>query len=248
RLNKKLLTNYDTNVRPVLNHSHPVEVQLALTIQNIIDLDEESDVLTMYTWVSYLWTDEYLNWNESEYGGIKSIRFRDDQIWHPDIHLYNKRSYEPIDTFMIVYSSGTVSFVSPMVMKSNCAVDISNFPFDNQTCILTFGSWTYDGSKVSLKSVAPPGLHTYTMNNEFELTNATHKVNWKQYQCCPEPYVDVTYTLELKRRTDHATHFIMSPCIICSLLIPFIFLLPHGTNDKILYGAPPDILHNVFLI
>ncbi|ELU13535.1 hypothetical protein CAPTEDRAFT_218230 [Capitella teleta] len=28
----------------------------------------------------------------------------------------------------------------------------------------------------------------------------------------------------------------MSPCIICSLLIPFIFLLPHGTNNKIIYG------------
>ena len=40
----------------------------------------------------------------------------------------------------------------------------------------------------------------------------------------------------LKRRTAYSTHFIMSPFWICSPPAPFIFLLPHGTSERVIYG------------
>ncbi|ELU13538.1 hypothetical protein CAPTEDRAFT_218233 [Capitella teleta] len=238
-LHDKLLTNYNTNVRPVLNHSHSVDVKLKLTVRSIIDLDGEMQVLTMYNGVNYKWYDEYLRWNASDYGEIESIRFRADQIWHPDIQLFNNmdKSNDAIDTLVYAYSDGRVYHTSHMVTKSNCAEDVGNFPYDTQTCKLTFGSWTYHQHEISLGILAPVDLNGYVPSGEFEITNATGVVHRTIFECCPDvAYTVVTYTLELKRRTDHATHFIMSPCIICSLLIPFIFLLPHGTNDKILYG------------
>lgn len=36
------------------------------------------------------WTDHYLQWNVSEYPGVKTVRFPDGQIWKPDILLYNR--------------------------------------------------------------------------------------------------------------------------------------------------------------
>ena len=36
------------------------------------------------------------------------------------------------------------------IFKSTCAIDIRHFPFDEQTCHLKFGSWTYDGTKLDL--------------------------------------------------------------------------------------------------
>ena len=35
--------------------------------------------------------------------------------------------------------------------KSSCEIEVEYFPFDQQTCILKFGSWTYDGFKVDLR-------------------------------------------------------------------------------------------------
>ena len=37
-----------------------------------------------------VWTDYNLSWNESEYGGLKSIRLPPNMIWKPDILMYNR--------------------------------------------------------------------------------------------------------------------------------------------------------------
>lgn len=36
------------------------------------------------------------------------------------------------------------------IFKSTCKVDIKWFPFDNQTCTLKFGTWTYTEELVNL--------------------------------------------------------------------------------------------------
>lgn len=40
--------------------------------------------------VSKSWFDHYLQWNQSEHPGVKNLRFTTDQIWTPDILLYNR--------------------------------------------------------------------------------------------------------------------------------------------------------------
>jgi hypothetical protein len=49
-----------------------------------------------------------------------------------------------------IYSQGLVEWKPPAIYKSSCEIDVEYFPFDEQTCVLKFGSWTYDGFKVSL--------------------------------------------------------------------------------------------------
>ena len=36
------------------------------------------------------------------------------------------------------------------VLQSSCTIDVTYFPFDQQTCIMKFGSWTFTGDQVSL--------------------------------------------------------------------------------------------------
>ena len=36
------------------------------------------------------WLDYQLNWNISEYGGVKSIRVHPKLIWTPDLLMYNR--------------------------------------------------------------------------------------------------------------------------------------------------------------
>lgn len=48
-----------------------------------------------------------------------------------------------------IYHQGLVEWKPPAIYKSSCEIDVEYFPFDEQTCVLKFGSWTYDGFKVS---------------------------------------------------------------------------------------------------
>lgn len=47
-----------------------------------------------------------------------------------------------------IYYQGLVEWKPPAIYKSSCEIDVEYFPFDEQTCVLKFGSWTYDGFKV----------------------------------------------------------------------------------------------------
>jgi len=49
---------------------------------------------------------------------------------------------------MITYS-GNVFWPVPTKLLSTCKVDVTYFPFDEQFCLLKFGSWTYDGFQVT---------------------------------------------------------------------------------------------------
>ena len=48
----------------------------------------------------------------------------------------------------MVYNDGKVFWPPPTKFRSTCPVDVTYFPFDDQTCILKLGSWMYDGYQV----------------------------------------------------------------------------------------------------
>lgn len=55
-----------------------------------------------------------------------------------------------LSTKATVYHNGLVEWKPPAIYKSSCEIDVEYFPFDEQTCVMKFGSWTYDGFKVRL--------------------------------------------------------------------------------------------------
>lgn len=54
-----------------------------------------------------------------------------------------------IMTKAILHHTGKVVWKPPAIYKSFCEIDVEYFPFDQQTCFMKFGSWTYDGYTVS---------------------------------------------------------------------------------------------------
>ena len=52
-------------------------------------------------------------------------------------------------TNVVVTHEGMCTYIPPGIFKSTCKIDITWFPFDEQTCDMKFGSWTYDGFKVT---------------------------------------------------------------------------------------------------
>lgn len=44
--------------------------------------------------------------------------------------------------------TGEVNWKPPAIYKSSCEINVEYFPFDEQTCFMKFGSWTYNGAQV----------------------------------------------------------------------------------------------------
>ncbi|KAK6765774.1 hypothetical protein RB195_025595 [Necator americanus] len=141
RLLSDLRHNYDPYERPVANASEPLVVSVKIYLQQILDVDEKNQVITLVAWVEYQWTDYKLKWEPSEYGGIKDIRVpgNANAIWKPDVLLYNSADENFDSTYPVNYvvsHTGHVLQVPPGILKLSCKIDITYFPFDDQMCHL----------------------------------------------------------------------------------------------------------------
>lgn len=45
--------------------------------------------------------------------------------------------------------TGEVNWEPPSIYKSSCEINVQYFPFDEQSCLMKFASWTYNGLQVS---------------------------------------------------------------------------------------------------
>nr|CAH7721850.1 unnamed protein product [Callosobruchus chinensis] len=262
-----LLATYNVLERPVANESDPLEVKFGLTLQQIIDVDEKNQILTTNAWLnldeknqllitniwlSLEWNDYNLRWNESDYGGVKDLRITPNKLWKPDVLMYNSAD-EGFDgtyqTNVVVKHNGSCLYVPPGIFKSTCKIDITWFPFDDQHCDMKFGSWTYDGNQLDLVLNSEEGgdLSDFITNGEWYLLGMPGKKNTIVYQCCPEPYVDVTFTIQIRRRTLYYFFNLIVPCVLISSMALLGFTLPPDSGEKLTLGVTILLSLTVFL-
>ena len=149
------------------------------------------------------WSDVNLRWNPSDYGGINDTRLPSNRIWIPDIIPYNAFDYSSVDprkqmTNIVVNSSGDCVWVPPIVLKTTCEIDDTT---DTQSCNIKVGSWTYNGYKINLiLQDSKANFASYVRNKEWILMGTTAQRNEVFYECCTEPFIDITYNIALKRQ------------------------------------------------
>ncbi|GMR60177.1 hypothetical protein PMAYCL1PPCAC_30372 [Pristionchus mayeri] len=237
RLYEDLMRDYNNLERPVANHSDAVVVKLKVSLQQIIDVDEKNQIVYVNAWLDYTWTDYKLVWDLTEYGNISDVRFPAGRIWKPDVLLYNSVDSNFDSTYptnMIVSNTGDVHWIPPGIFKISCKIDIQWFPFDEQKCFFKFGSWTYDGNKLDLQPQEGGfDITEYISNGEWALPLTTVSRSVKFYDCCPEPYPDLTFFLHMRRRTLYYGFNLIMPCILTTMMTLLGFTLPPDAGEKI---------------
>ncbi|VDP09030.1 unnamed protein product, partial [Soboliphyme baturini] len=240
RLLQDIMTGYNRLLRPVENTSDVVSVKVKIRLSQLLDV---------------VWVDNTLRWNPQNYGGVMQLYIPANQIWTPNIVLYNNAdgNYQvSAVTKAAVYYNGTVVWEPPALYKSMCPIDIEWFPFDEQLCDLKFGSWTYDGFEVDLVhydaervSVSEEnGKMVWTVSNGVDLSDFLPSTEWdvmavpvkrheERYECCRAPYIDITFYIHLRRRTLFYSVNLIIPCIGISFLTILVFYLPSDSGEKV---------------
>ncbi len=67
KLYRKLLHQYDKELRPVIHAEDAVHVTVSITLANVIDIDEKHQSLTTLLWMRTEWNDPFLSWNQTEF-------------------------------------------------------------------------------------------------------------------------------------------------------------------------------------
>ncbi|XP_039306574.1 acetylcholine receptor subunit alpha-like 1 isoform X2 [Solenopsis invicta] len=246
RLYDDLLSNYNRLIRPVGNNSDRLTVKMGLRLSQLIEVNLKNQIMTTNVWVEQEWNDYKLKWNPDEYGGVETLHVPSEHIWLPDIVLYNNAdgNYEvTIMTKAILNHTGKVTWKPPAVYKSFCEIDVEYFPFDEQTCFMKFGSWTYDGYTVDLQHLLQTedsnqievgiDLTDYYISVEWDILKVPATRNEAFYICCEEPYPDIVFNITLRRKTLFYLVNLIIPCVGISFLSVLVFYLPSDSGEKV---------------
>ncbi|KAL2098839.1 hypothetical protein ACEWY4_005319 [Coilia grayii] len=209
-------------------------------------------MMTTNVWLKQEWNDYKLRWNPSDYDNVTSIRVPSQLIWVPDIVLYNNADGEFAVTHMTkahLFYTGQVRWVPPAIYKSSCSIDVTFFPFDQQSCKMKFGSWTYDKAKIDLERIENTvDLKDYWESGEWAIVDAVGTYNTKKYDCCHEIYVDITYYFIIRRLPLFYTINLIIPCLLISCLTVLVFYLPSDCGEKITLCISVLLSLTVFLL
>lgn len=173
---------------------------------------------------------------------MEEIHVSPESVWVPDTLLYNNIDEEErigggrttYTTNVAVRYDGSNTWLNPAMFKSICGVDITNFPFDDQECLLKFGSWSFDMSKIDLTVRNDTILNKYYIRNgEWKLLNISVKRNALKYQCCPHAFVDVSVRVRIRRESLDYILKLIIPCSLISSMIFLGFVLPPESGERI---------------
>lgn len=192
-------------------------------------------------------------WNASDYGGLTKVHVGSHEVWQPDVMLYNSATATNIDfgnTNVIVKNNGSILWVPPFDLRTFCSLDMRLWPFDTQICPIILGSWTHDANTIDLTSndEVQTEIEEYVLNHQWKLINVTKKKNVKVYSCCEEPYVDISYSLKIQRKSPIFNAVVITPATIIILMTLANFWLPAQAGEKILLNGINAIIIVIFLI
>nr|CAD2158171.1 unnamed protein product [Meloidogyne enterolobii] len=241
-LYKKLLNlqNYEKNVRPTKHHLLPTNVTFGVLLNQIVEMDEKNQILTTRCWINVNWIDYRLAWNVSEWEGIEQIYAPHHRIWLPDIILINNAAHDYrgslLSTDVIITNAGNVTWLLSALFKSNCAINVKYYPFDDQECTLKFASWgSHDSREIDIGLTTDQGdLSNYLNSTEFDLLSFKAErrlIRFSTDKVASWPMIIAT--IKMRRRPLFYVFNHIIPCVLISSMALLGFCMPPETGEKI---------------
>ncbi|ETN73626.1 Neurotransmitter-gated ion-channel ligand binding domain protein [Necator americanus] len=243
------------------------KVAFSLALVLLINIDEKNQIMHTNVWPTMRWIDYQMRWDPRMYGNIGSftgempdqtlektisfpfletIRVPPDKVWLPDIVLFNNADGNYLVSFysnVVVEHTGEMLWVPPAVYKSSCIIDVEYFPFDEQVCSLTFGSWTFRKEEVQI---------SYHMGKrQVELNDYSFSGIWDVMEVpglLIEDRSKISYQIRIRRKTLFYTVILIMPTVLMAFLSMMVFYLPCEASEKITLAISILLALVVFLL
>lgn len=139
-------STYNKKVFPRTNQNDNITVELSFFLIAITDFNEVAGEIEMVAYLTAKWENELLRWTLTESNMLRML-LPQDQLWKPTIVLSNSveslkelgdKSYR-----IRIDNDGNHEWQVGIVSKTACSIDITYYPFDKQSCNITFNPWGY---------------------------------------------------------------------------------------------------------
>ncbi|UJR28269.1 hypothetical protein I4U23_009519 [Adineta vaga] len=246
----QLLIKFRPSIRPVQNNSQNIAVRIGFSLIRLVSVNEENSLLTVRAHLNQTWNATIFSWNSTAYSNVEHFRVPAHLIWTPKIELVNPSTDIDFEAnhFVNIRSNGLCELSYSTLLTIPCNFDLSDFPFDQQTCTFKLGSSLYDIKEVSIIQaidfvIDEPSL---TPNGYYFVSNSVkQKIDY--FAGFDRSYDQISIDLGIHRRSTYFIRLINWPGSILMLLTITIFFLPPTAPERILYGKKNKKDTRIFL-
>lgn len=201
---------YDSRVRPVLDFHDSVNTTFSIKINSLEFFKQPEEKIKFNVELDLYWRDQFLRWNPERFNNVTSINVSPDNIWMPDIELYNSGAFPELWTKELdatLDNRGNVYLSIPVLLTFSCNLELERFPFDSQTCSMSFGSWKFSKNYLDIRVINETKMQRDIIeyegfyHNEWDIVNVDGITEDIEYLCCPGVlFPTSTLTIELERK------------------------------------------------
>ncbi|KAL4227461.1 Neuronal acetylcholine receptor subunit alpha-7 [Mactra antiquata] len=243
QLETDLLTDYNKNILPLRNQSDTVDVSISAIIYTVTDIDPIKGVVILTMGFPCQWNDELIQWNSTDYGGVNRVLLLQDQAWTPSITVVSSLDQTLIgedNKHKVLYNANGNAWWTPHhPLKLLCTFYMKYWPFDKHICKLVMVTIDYSTSDVLLSSTSID--YSLVSISEWVLEDVTVERSFPSY------YSFLTYQLKFKRDPAFYVLTLLLPITLIGFLLPFVFLLPSDSGERVGFSITIMLSLAVFL-
>ncbi|XP_023287837.1 neuronal acetylcholine receptor subunit alpha-5 isoform X1 [Orussus abietinus] len=249
RLKRHLFCDYDSTVRPADSHGNETAVYITL-MPKLIEFNDHDGVLVLHSWLSIIWEDAHLKWNPEDVGGLEKIHVQSEELWTPDISVYNSgdmnedQSGLPATRCILGYD-GQVHCVPAVKYTASCDADYRLWPFDKHNCTIHIGSWAHTGDDIDFHLQGSDVFRVdFVENRQWDLESITAVKIIQKFPCCPnDTFPLLAYHIVIKRHHDSMHAVFVTPAIILILLTMTVLWLEPKSTERLAVACISFICH-----
>ncbi|XP_061913201.1 5-hydroxytryptamine receptor 3A-like isoform X2 [Entelurus aequoreus] len=223
-LNVSTDPNLYSMTRPVRDHTKTTVVTLEVILYAILDVK---------------WQNDHISWNPQDFCGIENITIPHQVLWKPDLSIEEmvEKDKAPPSPHLTISSSGQVWVQNDQVLPSTCRMHIYKFPFDIQSCDLSFKSVVHSVQEIrllhSLGSAEATRWSREVMRTQYEWLFVGMSVDNKTLTFFGIEQDMIIYTITMKRRPVLYIINFMLPVLFFLGLDMASFLIPDTGGEKL---------------
>jgi hypothetical protein len=249
QLHKTVMSGYNKDIRPAIDQSQPVFVNVSFELISIRELDEIMEKISIVGILWMFWEDPRISWDPLAYNNTFMTKISNQNVWKPDLILAH-----PIDMtkaigfdhswYPVRYNYKGIALWAPGdVMTTTCNIDITFYPFDKQSCEVTFIPWGSRKSEMFIHIAEKEvSRKLFSENGVWKLKKATTVTG-----LIDNMYPTYSVVIELQRRPTYIIVNAVLPVLFMGLLNALVFYLPANSGERVSFAITILLAIAVFL-
>ena len=170
---------YNPKLRPTgiigkndnIDKNGALKIDVTLSLNQIVSIDEKSQILTTSFQLLLSWQDPRFMWNPIIYNNTLSGTIPLTGIWMPDLAILNSAGqsnlikYSTNQNIIVTFEGKIYLTLSLPSQQTRCRLNVYKYPFDTQNCSIIIGSWMNDLGQIVFANCYNEKLNTQNYVN-----------------------------------------------------------------------------------